>query len=214
MKLVIGNRNYSSWSMRPWMVLRQFDISFEEIVVPLYRDEWKSALLSHSPAGKAPSLDHEGFVVWDSLAIIEYIADLFPDRAIWPRDRAARALARSLSCEMHSGFIALRTECPMNFHRRPLPVEPTGVLLTDVRRIDSAWADARERFGNGGPFLFGDFCAADAMFAPVIARFEIYQLPVSEVARSYMEAISALASWREWKAAALAEEWVIAQYEK
>jgi glutathione S-transferase len=213
-KLTIGNKNYSSWSMRPWMVLKEFAIPFEENVVPLYRDESKAGLLSHSPAGKAPSLDHDGLLVWDSLAIIEYVAELYQDRAIWPRDPAARAQARSLSCEMHSGFVPLRKECPMNFHRRLHAVEPSDKLLADVARMDAAWVDARERFGGGGPFLFSDFCAADAMFAPVVARFELYQLPVSSVAPSYMESIGALPSWREWKAGALMEDWVIEQFEK
>ena len=117
LRLTIGNKNYSSWSMRPWMVLKEFAIPFEENIVPLYREDSKASLLSHSPAGKAPSLDHDGFRVWDLLAIIEYVAELYPDLAIWPRDRAARAMARALSCEMHSGFVALRKECSMNFRR-------------------------------------------------------------------------------------------------
>lgn len=214
LRLTIGNKNYSSWSMRPWMVLKEFVIPFEENIVPLYREDSKANLLSHSPAGKAPSLEHDGLRVWDSLAIIEYIAELYPDRAIWPRDRAARAVARTLSCEMHSGFVALRKDCPMNFRRRSEPVELSEKLLVDVERIDAAWANARECFGQGGDFLFGEFCAADAMFAPVVNRFEAYCLPVSSTTRAYMEAIKALPSWREWEAGALTEDWAIEQFEK
>jgi glutathione S-transferase len=213
LKLIIGNKNYSSWSMRPWMVLTQFGIPFEESVVPLYQEESKASLLSHSPAGKAPSLEHDGFCVWDSLSIIEYVAELYPERAIWPRDRAARATARSLSCEMHSGFVTLRKECPMNFRRRPQPIEASEKLRADVERIDAAWADARSRFGDGGPFLFGEFCAADAMFAPVVNRFDVYRLEVSAEARAYMDTIRSLSSWKEWARAARAEEWVIDQFE-
>jgi len=214
LRLIVGNMNYSTWSMRPWMVLKEFGIPFEETFIPLYRDDSKARLLAHSPAGKAPSLEHDGLCVWDSQAIIEYLADLFPDLAIWPRERAARATARSLSCEMHSGFVTMRNECPMNFRRPRRAVELGEKLLGDVTRIDAAWSEARERFGGGGAFLFGDFCAADAVFAPVVARFETYELPVSTTGRAYMEAIKALPSWREWRERALAEQLVIDQFEK
>jgi glutathione S-transferase len=210
--LIIGNKNYSSWSMRPWMVMKEFAIPFRESVVPLYREDSKATLLAHSPAGKAPSLSHEGFVVWDSLAIIEYLAELFPDRAIWPRDRQARARARSLACEMHSGFVSLRKECPMNFRRAP-NILPSEKLLADVARIEQAWREARSFYGAGGPFLFGAFCAADAMFAPVVNRLDAYGLPASAQSQAYMDAVKALASWKEWAAAAQTESWIIEQFE-
>jgi glutathione S-transferase len=209
---MIGNKNYSSWSMRPWMVMKEFAIPFQETVVPLYREDSKTALLAHSPAGKAPSLTHDGLVVWDSLAIIEYLAELFPDRAIWPREREARALARSLSCEMHSGFVFLRKECPMNFRRAP-NIVPSEKPLAEVARVEQAWSDARSSHGAGGPFLFGAFSAADAMFAPVVNRIEAYGLPASTQTRAYMDAIKALSSWREWAAAAQSECWIIEQFE-
>lgn len=211
--LIVGNKTYSSWSMRPWLVLKEFAIPFEETVVPLYRPESKPELLAHSPAGKAPSLRHGEILVWDSLAIIEYIAETFPDHAIWPKDRAARALARSLSAEMHSGFVALRKECPMNFRRAPKAIEPSEKVAPDVARIDAAWQDARARYGKDGPFLFGAFSAADAMFAPVVCRFAIYGLDVSPESRAYMSAIQALPSWKEWENDARAESWVIEQFE-
>jgi glutathione S-transferase len=211
--LVIGNKNYSSWSMRPWMAMKEFAIPFRETVVPLYRKESKAALLSHSPAGKAPILIHDELVVWDSLAIIEYLAELFPDRAIWPRDGSARAQARSLACEMHSGFTALRTECPTNFRRAPGPIAASEGLLADVARIDRAWSAARSSYGAGGPFLFGAFSAADAMFAPVVRRLEAYELPVSSLMKSYMDAVTVLPSWNEWAASARTEDWVIEQFE-
>jgi len=212
LKLNIGNKVYSSWSMRPWMVMKEFAIPFEEEVTPLYREKSKAELLVRSPAGKAPSLDHDGLCVWDSLAIIEYLAESFPEKAIWPPGRAARAAARSLSCEMHSGFVALRKECPMNFRRSPSPIAASEKLLADIARIECAWADARARFGQGGPFLFGAFCAADAMFAPVAQRFEAYALPVSPRARAYIDAVKRLQSWREWEAGARSEDWVIEQF--
>jgi glutathione S-transferase len=212
LNLVIGNKNYSSWSMRPWMVLKEFAIPFRETVAPLYREESKATLLGHSPAGKAPSLSHDGFVVWDSLAIIEYIAELFPEHAIWPRDLQARARARSLSCEMHSGFVSLRKECPMNFRRAP-SINPSEKLLADVARIEQAWSDARSSHGAGGPFLFGPFSAADAMFAPIVNRLDAYSLPASAQSRAYMDVIKALSSWREWAAGAQTESWVIEQFE-
>jgi glutathione S-transferase len=212
-KLIIGNQRYSSWSLRPWMLLKEFGIPFDEVVIPLYREDSKPKLLAHSPAGKVPTLIHDDCRVWESLAIIEYLAELFPDRPIWPRDAAARALARSLACEMLSSFGALRSECPTNFCRQPKQVSLSEAARADLARIDQAWSDARARFGLGGPFLFGSFSAADAMFAPVVIRIEGYDLPVSPQARAYMEAIKGLASWKEWLRDAAKEEWRLAKYE-
>jgi glutathione S-transferase len=213
LKLIIGNKRYSSWSLRPWMVLKEFQIPFEEEVIPLYREESKPKLLAHSPAGKVPILIHDGRGVWESLAIIEYLAELFPDRTIWPRDAAARAYARSLACEMLSSFGALRSECPTNFCRRPKPILLSDAARADLARIDQAWQDARARFGAGGPFLFGAFSAADAMFAPVVIRIEGYDLSVSTQARAYLEAIEGLSSWKEWLRDAENEEWRLEKYE-
>jgi glutathione S-transferase len=212
-KLIIGNKRYSSWSLRPWMVLKEFGIPFEEEVIPLYREDSKPKLLAHSPAGKVPTLIHDGCSVWDSLAIIEYLAELFPDRPIWPRDPAARAYARSLACEMHSSFTALRSECPTNFCRQPKAISISDAACADLARIDEAWRDARALFGEGGPFLFGAFSAADAMFAPVVIRIKGYALPVSAQARAYVEAIEGLASWKEWLREGAKEEWILERYE-
>ncbi|WP_457797725.1 glutathione S-transferase family protein [Methylocystis sp. S23] len=213
LSLVIGNKRYSSWSMRPWLVLKQFEIPFDEVLIPLYRPESKEKLLHFSPAGKVPALLHDGRCVWESLAIIEYVAELRPDLAIWPRDMAARALARSLACEMHAGFTALRQECPMNFGRPPGAASVSEAARRDAARIDDAWRDARARFGREGPFLFGPFCAADAMFAPVVRRLDNYRLPLSEESRSYASAIFALPAWKEWAQAGAAEIWRLEQFE-
>nr|WP_210340692.1 glutathione S-transferase family protein [Methylocystis sp. Sn-Cys] len=210
--LVIGNKRYSTWSLRPWILLKEFGVPFEEIVIPLYREDSKGALLTHSPAGKVPILHDGETSVWDSLAIIEYVADLYPDLVIWPRKRETRAHARSLACEMHAGFAALRSECSMNFGRAPRPMSLTETARADAARIDAAWRDALGR--HGGPFLFGQFSAADAMFAPVVQRFDAYMVPVSEESQRYMDAIKSLASWREWSVSAKSEEWRLPQYER
>ncbi len=212
LKLVIGNKRYSSWSMRPWLLMKTFEIPFEEIVVPLYRDDSKPALLAHAPAGKVPVLKDGELRVWESLAIIDYVADLYPDLPIWPRDRAARAHARSLACEMHAGFTALRSECSMNFGRAAHPVPLSDAARAEADRIDAAWRDALAR--HNGPFLFGQFSAADAMFAPIVQRFDAYVVPVSNEARDYMETVKSLPGWKEWSAAAKREEWRLSQFER
>jgi glutathione S-transferase len=211
LSLVIANKVYSSWSMRPWLVLRHFDIPFDEVVIPMDQPTSKADMLSHAPTGKCPSLHDGDIAVWDSLAIIEYLAERYPDRAIWPRDPAARAVARSLSAEMHSGFLPLRRNLPMNMRRRPaklsLPAEAQAGVDADVARIEAGWADARRRFGRDGSFLFGAFSAADAMFAPVVNRLAAYDAAVRTETRAYMEAIMALQAWRDWEAEAEAEGW-------
>lgn len=209
LRLTIGNKVYSSWSMCPWLVMKEFDVPFEEEVVPLYREDSKARLLARSPSGKAPALEHDGLKIWDSLAIIDYVAELFPDRAIWPRARAARAAARALFCEIHAGFTALRQECPMNFRRAPVPLAVSEAALADIARIGASW---REAFGGEGPFLFGEFCAADALLAPVAQRVRAYDLGVSAEAKQYIEAITRLESWRALEQGALAEEWAIEAY--
>ncbi|ARN81537.1 glutathione S-transferase family protein [Methylocystis bryophila] len=211
--LVIGNKGYSSWSFRPWMVMKEFAIPFQEEVVPLYRENSKAKLLTHSSAGKVPVLIHDGLHVWDSLAIIEYLAERYPALPIWPRKIEARAHARALAAEMHAGFTALRKECPTNFRRKTSPVSLSEAASADLSRIDAAWREARARFGEGGPFLYGAFSAADAMFAPVVNRVEIYGLPVSPDSRTFVEAVKNLASWKSWHAGAQEEEWRLPQFE-
>jgi glutathione S-transferase len=211
--LVIANKAYSSWSFRPWILLRHFDIAFEEITIPMARDETRAQMLRYAPTGKCPSLHDGDIAIWDSLAIIEYIAESFPSVAVWPKDRAARAVARSLAAEMHSGFTGLRSHFPTVFRREIRKRELTPEADADLLRIEAAWADARKRFGTGGDFLFGDFSAADAMFAPVVERLRAYDAPVSPAARLYMDAMMALPAWREWAAGAGAEPWHIEKYD-
>ena len=213
LKLVLANKAYSSWSLRPWILLAHFKIPFEEIVIPLDLPQTRAAILKHSPTGKVPALIDGAITIWESLAIMEYLAEKYPDKAIWPRARAARAHARAIASEMHAGFGALRQQCPMNF-RRPVRAIPfTADTLADIARIEAAWAQARQRFGTAGPFLFGRFCAADAMFAPVVNRLSVYDAPVNKATRAYMSAMSALPAWKAWASDAEAEEWRIAKYE-
>ena len=216
LSLVIANKAYSSWSMRPWLLLRYFEIAFEEIVIPMDQASSKALMLSHAPTGKCPSLRDGDLVVWDSLAIIEYLAERYPELPVWPRDPGARAVARSLAAEMHSGFLPLRRNCPMNMRRAPaaLPLDPEtrAGVAADVARIEEAWRAARARFGAAsGPFLFGGFSAADAMFAPVVNRFEIYDLVAAADTKAYMDAVKALPAWRDWQGGADAESWHLAR---
>ena len=217
MKLVVANKTYSSWSMRPWLLMTELGIPFEEVLIPFgptFDDpEWKRAVTAHTPAGKVPALVDGAVRVWDSLAIMEYLAEARPDLAVWPRDPAARAMARSVSAEMHSGFGALRRACPMNLawvH----PTRDRGPgMAADVARIEAIWREARERFGGEGPFLFGSFGAADAMFAPVAARLTGYSVPLEAVCAAYVEAVQATRGYRAWRAGALAEAWIVSQDE-
>jgi glutathione S-transferase len=213
LKLIVANKAYSSWSLRPWILLAHFKIPFEEVVIPLDRPETRALILEHSPTGKVPALRDGPVTVWESLAIAEYIAEIYPQKAIWPRGKAARAHARSLSNEMHAGFQALRQHCPTNFRRPVRAIALTEAVEADMARIEAAWAHARKNFGRSGPFLFGRFSAADAMFAPVVNRFHIYDVPVSRETREYMDAMMALPAWRAWTADAEAEPWRIEKYE-
>jgi glutathione S-transferase len=203
--LVIGNKNYSSWSLRPWLALRMAVIPFDEIVIPLYEPDSKPAILRHSPAGKVPILHHGNVTVWDSLAICEYAAELAASAGLWPADAAARAHARSISAEMHSGFAALRQALPMNLRAvgARIPIEAT--VQAEIDRIVAIWEDCRSRFGAGGPFLFGAFTIADAMFAPVATRFRSYGVPLPAAAQAYVDAIRALPAMQEWASAGVAE---------
>ena len=215
LKLVIGNKNYSSWSMRPWLALRANGIAFDEIFVPLStRDKAdKHRLLSFSASGKVPALIDGDVTVWDSLAIIEYLAECFPDARLWPEDRAQRAQARAISAEMHSGFVPLRNECGMNLHRPIRAVALSEEAQANVARIQEIWIGCRERYGERGPFLFGAFGAADAMFAPVVHRFRTYAIAVTPQVQAYMDTMLALPAFAEWTRAGLAETLVIEKFE-
>jgi glutathione S-transferase len=213
LKLVIANKAYSSWSLRPWLLLAHFKIPFEEIVIPLDEPTTSKRILAYAPNGKCPSLHDGAISVWESLAIIEYVAEKYPDKPIWPKARAARAHARALSSEMHASFQALRQHCPTNFRRAVRKLELTEAVEADVARIVAAWAHARKTFGAAGPFLFGRFSAADAMFAPVVNRLHVYDVEVNKTSRDYMNAIMALPAWKAWIKDAEAEEWRLDKYE-
>jgi glutathione S-transferase len=213
LKLVIANKAYSSWSLRPWILLAHFKIPFEEVVIPLDQPETRKRILAHAPTGKCPSLLDGPISVWESLAIIEYVAEKYPDKAIWPKAKAARAHARTLSSEMHAGFQALRQHCPTNFRRPVKKLELTEAVETDVARIEAAWAHARKTYGAAGPFLFGRFGAADAMFAPVVNRLHTYDVKVKKATRDYMDAIMALPAWKAWIKDAENETWRLEKYE-
>ena len=215
LKLVIGNKNYSSWSMRPWLALRANNIAFEEVFIPLYTGEAdKKRILGFTPSGKMPTLVDGDVTVWDSLAIIEYAAERFPEARLWPEDRAGRAHARSISAEMHSAFVALRSECPMNLHRPVGAITLSADARADIARIQQIWTDCRERYGKSGPFLFGAFGGADAMFAPVVHRFRTFAIEVEPQVRDYMDTMTSLPAFQEWTRAGLAETLLIERVEK
>jgi len=215
LKLVIGNKNYSSWSMRPWLALRANKVAFEEVFIPLYTDDKadKDRILSFTPSGKVPVLVDGDVTVWDSLSIIEYVAEKFPEVGLWPADRASRAHARSISAEMHSGFAALRNECGMNLHRSIGAVALSDDARANVARIQQIWAECHRHYGRLGPFLFGAFSGADAMFAPVVQRFRTYAIEVAPDSRPYMEAMLALPAFQQWTREGLAETLLIERFE-
>lgn len=198
MKLIIGDKNYSSWSLRPWVMLKQMGIAFEEVLVLLNKPDTKARILEHSPSGKVPCLvTDDGQSIWESLAILETLAERYPRHGVWPSDAAARAHARAISSEMHAGFGELRVNMPMDVCTRRPGEGATPGALADVARIDAIWTECLAR--HGGPFLFGDaFCAADAMYAPVVSRFITYAPPLSEAARAYVEHMSTVPAMREW----------------
>jgi len=211
--LVLGNKNYSSWSLRPYLALAHHKVLFDEIVIPLYEGDYKLAILQHSPAGKVPVLIDGEIAVWESLAILDYLAEKFPELALWPADPAARAHARAISAEMHAGFAALRQACPMNLKRVPRPIVLPAAATADVARITQIWNDTRARFGKSGHFLFGDFSAADCMYAPVATRIRSYSVPVDLVSSAYVDAIHALPAFIAWREAGLKEPWTM-QYDQ
>ena len=203
--LVIGNKNYSSWSMRPWVLLTQLGIAFEERKLRFHTDEWDAGIGRWSPSGLVPVLWRGDVAVWETLAIMEAVADWFPDKGAWPADAAARAFARSAAAEMHAGYRDLRTNMPMNIRSRHPGKGMTPEVRANIDRIEQLWGQARSRFGAGGAFLFGRFCAADAMFAPVVMRFATYGVACGPVAARYCEAVRAAPGVRAWIEGALAE---------
>ncbi|MFM9981539.1 MAG: glutathione S-transferase family protein [Burkholderiales bacterium] len=209
--LVIGNKNYSSWSLRPWLAMRVAGIPFAEHRIPLYGPGSKDQILVYSPAGKVPCLADGDLRVWDSLSICEYLAEKHP--GLWPQDPAARALARSVSAEMHSGFANLRAKMSMNIRKRYPGLGRTPESLADVARIVSLWSDCRARYGKGGRFLFGAFSIADAMYAPVVLRFRTYEVELPADCRAYSDAVLALPAMQDWIAAAMAETESLPQFE-
>jgi glutathione S-transferase len=211
--LVIGNKNYSSWSLRPWIAMKVASIAFEEVVISLDARDFKARVSQISGTGKVPALVDGSIHVWESLAILEYLAERFPTAKLWPSDPAARAHARAVASEMHAGFAALRRVCPMNVRRPVRRRDLNDEVLANVRRIEVLWTDCRTRFGAGGPFLFGTFGAADAMYAPVVSRFHTYAVEVGIPARDYINAVMALPAWAEWQAAASKEPWVLPEDE-
>jgi glutathione S-transferase len=211
--LIIGNKNYSSWSLRPWIALTAAGIPFEEVLVWLEKPDFKARVGAHSSAGKVPVLIDGDATVWESIAIIEHLAERFPDRGLWPAAPAARAFARSIATQMHGGFSALRSDVPMNLWR---PVEPRPLSATaraDLDQITALWRSAREQFGAGGDFLFGAFGGADAMYAPVATRIRTYDLPVDPVSAAYVEAVHRHPAFVAWKQAALQETELVADDE-
>lgn len=205
--LYIANKNYSSWSFRPWIALKAAGVAFEEVLIPFDDHGGNPEFRKFSPTGKVPVLKHGDLHVWESLAIIEYVAELYPDAGLWPQDPADRAVARSISMEMLSGFRALRGACPMNIRRQKRAIALPEGVADDVARITEIWKTLRAR--SGGPFLFGAFSAADAMFAPVINRLDVYDIAVDADTQAYMAAMKAHPAWIEWQQAALAETWIV-----
>lgn len=214
MHLVIGNRTYSSWSLRGWLLVKQSGLPFDETVIPLNRPDTAGRIREFSAAGKVPLLKDGNLTVWDSLAMAEYLADRAPDAGFWPADPEARALARSISAEMHSGFAPLRAAWPMNLKRTDPPLPPSTEVQADVARIDAIWSDCRTRFGDDGPFLFGSWTAADAMYAPVVSRFISYGAALSDKSAAYRNAVWTHDWYVEWRDAARQEPWAIADVDE
>jgi glutathione S-transferase len=213
LKLIIGNKNYSSWSLRPWLAMKEFGVDFEEIRIPLYLPESPAQIKQYSPSGKVPALLDDKLSVWDSLAIVEYLAEKFPDLNWWPQEKMARSIARSISAEMHSGFANLRQNMPMNCRARYPGKGMTPELAKEIERITAIWSESRQQFGAGGEMLFGNFSIADAMYAPVVMRFITYGVDLNPVCQSYADAIVSLPAMQEWLEAAKVETQIMSAYE-
>jgi glutathione S-transferase len=212
--LIIGNRNYSSWSLRAWLALEATGMIFDEIVVPLGTPETESAIRHHSPSVRVPAFRNGKILLWDSLAICEHLAETHPDTALWPADPVARAVARSVTAEMHSGFVPLRKHLPMNL-RASYPGTGRGEGVDeDITRITSIWENCRTAFGADGDLLFGRFTIADAFFAPIVSRFRTYGVAPTGAAGDYMEAVWALPAMQDWADKARAEPWSVDRYDQ
>ncbi|MEQ1611341.1 MAG: glutathione S-transferase family protein [Hyphomicrobiaceae bacterium] len=209
LKLIIGNKCYSSWSLRPWIVMKAFGIPFEEMLIQLRSGDTRDRIIEHSPSGKVPALVDGDVSVWETLSILEYLADKFPAHAIWPRDAKARAHARSISAEMHSGFQGLRQACAMEVTKRFAAKERGPAVAADVARIAAIFREARAKFGASGPFLYGAFSAADGMYAPVCTRLRTYSIEIDPVSQAYVDAVLAHPAYQQWLAEAAAEPWVL-----
>lgn len=212
--LVIANKSYSSWSMRPWLAMVHFGVAFDEVVIPLDHDATSVQILEHSPAGKVPVLHHGGITVWESLAILDYLSEAFYDRAWWPADPHARAHARAIAAEMHAGFAPLRQAMPMNLRKDYPPRNWPEDVQANIDRMQDLWRNARATFGQNGEFLFGDFSIADAMYAPVVTRFKTYAVELDATSKAYSDAIYALPAMQRWCEEAAQEAWVITKYDR
>ena len=214
--IVIGNKAYSSWSMRGWLAVRLSGLPFRERLIPMWSPEWDAARTDGVLAlsGRVPTLvDDDDILVWDSLAIVDHLAERVGQDRFWPADPAARAFARAIAAEMHSGYLELRRHCIMNVRRLYAPAALPAPVQADVDRIVRLWITARTRFGTGGEYLFGDYGAADLMFAPVATRFRTYAIPLPPIAEAYVAAVLAQADVADWLAAAQEEPWVLDRYE-
>ena len=213
LKIVLGNKSYSSWSFRPWLALKHTGAPFEEVVIGLDLPDTAQQIAKYSRAGRVPILIDGELTIWDSIAICEYLAEKFPGAKLWPEDRAARAVARSAAAEMHSGFVALRTHHTMKVKEQFPPAPLREDVQADVARIAELWTECRKRYGAGGPFLFGHFTIADAMYGPVVSRFRTYQIPLPPKAQEYAEAMWKDPAYQEWVAGAKAEKLRARRYE-
>ena len=214
MHLIIGNKKYSSWSLRPWMLMKALNLPFTETVIPLSQPDTKDHIAKHSPAGKVPVLQDGDTTVWESLGIMEYLHEKHPSAGIWPRDAKARAHARCIASEMHAGFQALRQACPMNLSKKFRLKTYSDDVKANVARIEALWREVRLAHGKGGPFLYGAFSAADAMYAPVVTRLDTYNMPVAADTRAYMDAILHHPAFVAWHLEALKESWHLPHYEE
>ncbi|WP_112662542.1 glutathione S-transferase family protein [Microvirga flavescens] len=206
--LVIGNKLYSSWSLRPWLLMKQLGVAFDEILIPLDTPDTRAQVLKHSPAGKLPVLIDGDVTVFETIAIMEYVADAF-GVPVWPQDRKARALARAVAAEMHAGFQGLRSNCPMNLGKKFARKDRGEAVARDVARFVEIVKEARGKFGQSGPFLFGAFSGADAMFAPLVTRLDTYSFDLDAPTRAYVDAVLSLPSFQEWRNAGLEEPWIV-----
>jgi glutathione S-transferase len=211
--LYIGNRNYSSWSLRPHMALAMAGIAFDEKLIRFGEPAFSKAVRRISKAGLVPILEHKGLKIWDTLAIMEYAAETWPEKNLWPKNKAARAMARSLAAEMHSGFRNLRTDCPMNLRWGPKPYPVSEAVMKEVARMEQAFSIARKEFGKGGPFLFGKFSIADAMYTPLLSRLETYCIPISKATGRYQKAVLSTPAFTSWKGLAMKEPWIVPEDE-